>query len=205
MDAQRDAYRIALAATLTLVGCGSNSPTSVPAQDANTSVGARDGAADTVATNPATCQGAPDYSSGAQTCNSLVNDATPVLFTTGVGDVPTFTGGTIMDGLYHATKTEAWGASTGTGRRFTLVVLEDGTKFYYAGEILDDQGGVATPLVAITTASTSGNQLNQTVVCLTGSVQIPVESYTATSAELILAASQGSVVSVTTYTRVGCP
>ena len=204
MDAKRRVRRIALIATLTLVGCGSGSPTSAPVPDANTPAGLRDGASDTNTANPATCPGAPDYASGA-TCNSLVNDAAPVLFTPGVGDAPTFTGGTIMDGVYHATKAEAWGASSGTGRRYTLVVLEGGTKFYYAGEILDAQGAVSATMVAITTASTSGNQLNQTVVCLTGSAQIPVEKYTATSTELILSATQNSVVSVTTYTRVGCP
>ena len=198
MDAQRSVHQIALVATLSLVGCGSGSP--VPVPDANP--GTRDGATDTVATGPSTCKG--DFSS-ANACNTVINDATPVLFTPGAGDAPTFTGGTIVDGVYHATKAEAWGASTGTGRRFTLVVLEGGTKFYYAGDILDDQGGVATTMVAITTASTSGNQLNQTTVCLSGSAQIPVESYTATSTELILAASQGSILSVTTYTRAGCP
>jgi hypothetical protein len=182
-------------APLLLVGCGASSQAPTPAVDASVP-------SDSVT---ATCPGAPDFSS-ASTCNSVVNDATAVGFTVGAGDPPTFTGGTISDGVYHASKAEAWGTSTGTGRRMTIVVLEGGTKFYYSGDVLDAQGGVATTLVAITTAWTSGNQLNQTTACLTGSAQIPaVENYTATSTELILSTSQGSVVSATTYARAGCP
>ena len=204
MDAKGSVSRIVLAAILTLLGCGSGSPTSLPVPDASTPAASRDGAPDTTTASPATCPGAPDFSS-VETCNKVVNDAAAVLFTPGVGDAPTFTGGTIVDGLYHATKAEAWGASTGTGRRFTLVVLEGGTKFYYAGDILNAQGGVATSMVATATVSRSGNQLNHTIGCISDSVQIPVESYTATSTELILAVVQDPVVTATTYTRVGCP
>jgi len=176
----------------TCVACGSGSQSSAPVTDAYIS-------------STATCPGAPDYSAGAS-CNNLVNDAASVASTAGSGDPPTFTGGTIKDGVYHATKAEAFGTTTGTGRRFTLVVLEGGTKFYYAGDILDAQGAVATTMVAIASASTSGNQLTQTTVCMTGSAQIPTtESYTATGTELILSATQGSVVAVTTYARAGCP
>jgi len=205
MDTKRrptssDGSLIVLAAILAACGAGSSAPATVP--DAYVPLVGRDAAADV--TNAATCPPS-DFSSSA-TCNTVVNDATAVAFTPGTGNAPTFTGGTIKDGVYHATKAEAWGSSTGTGRRFTLVVLEGGTKFYYVGDILDAQGGVATTMVAITTASTSGNQLNQTTVCMVGSAQIPtIESYTATSTELILSATQGSVVSVTTYTRAGCP
>jgi hypothetical protein len=204
MDARRGMRSvkgtIVLAATFAACGAGSQTPATVP--DAYVSPVARDGAADIV--SAATCPSS-DFSSSA-TCNTVVNDASAVAFTPGAGNAPTFTGGTIKDGVYHATKAEAWGASTGTGRRFTLVVLEGGTKFYYVGDILDAQGGVATTMVAITTASTSGNQLTQTTVCMVGSAQIPaIESYTATSSELVLSATQGSVVSVTTYTRAGCP
>ena len=202
MDVKGSVCQVVLAAILTLGGCSSGSQTSVPVPDANTPTGPRDGVADTTSTSPSTCKG--DFFE-ATSCNTVLNDATAVLFTPGVGDAPTFTGGTIVDGLYHATKAEAWGASTGTGRRFTLVVLEGGTKFYYAGDILNAQGGVATSMVATATVSTSGNQLNHAIVCTVGSVQIPVESYTATSTELILAVVQDPVVTATTYTRVGCP
>ena len=42
--------------------------------------------------------------------------------------------------------------------------------------------------------------------CTTGAAQIPTtESYVATSSELILSATQGSVVALTTTTRAGCP
>ena len=198
-------YLLAAALIATLVGCGAGSQDPAPVADAGTSVGPRDGAADVTGTSTATCPGAPDFSSAAA-CNTVVNDATAVAFTAGAGSAPTFTGGTIVDGVYHAAKAEAWGASTGTGRRMTIVVLEGGTKFYYSGEVLTEQGGVGTTIVATTSASTVGNQLKQTTLCLTGSAQIPdAESYTATSSELVLSITQGSVVSVTTYARVGCP
>jgi len=196
--------RCFLASTLTLVACGTGAQDPSPKTDTGTPEGPRDGAADTAPTSTATCP-SRDFSSGS-TCNTVVNDATAVAFTPGVGDAPTFTGGTIADGVYHAAKAEAWGASTGTGRRLTIVVLEGGTKFYYSGDVLTAQGGVGATFVATTSASTSGNQLNQTTICMNGSAQIPdVESYTATSTELILSITQGSVISVTTYARAGCP
>jgi len=162
-------YLLAAALIATLVGCGADSQDPAPVADAGSPVGPRDGAADVTATSTATCPGAPDFSSAA------------------AGSAPTFTGGTIVDGVYHAAKAEAWGASTGTGRRMTIVVLEGGTKFYYSGEVLTEQGGVGTTIVATTSASTGGNQLNQTTLRLTGSAQIPAaESYTATSSGLVL-------------------
>jgi hypothetical protein len=178
----------AIVLTVTLASCGAAAPTPAASQDASGQPPARDGSADTMS------------------ANAVSNDATSVAFSAGSGNPPTFTGGGIRDGVYHATKAEAWGTTSGTGRRFTLVVLEGGTKFYYAGDILDAQGAVATTMVAVTTASTSGNQLTQSTVCMVGSAQIPtIESYTATSDALILSATQGTVVSATTYTRVGCP
>ena len=190
---------------MTLAACGSGANTPVTSQDAAPPPPARDDAADAVSAYPPTCPGARDFSSNVS-CNTVANEATSVAFTIGAGNPPTFTGGNIQDGVYHATKAEAFGTTTGTGRRFTLVVLEGGTKFYYAGDILDAQGAVATTMVAIASASTSGNQLTQTTVCMTGSAQIPTtESYTATGTELILSATQGSVVAVTTYARAGCP
>jgi len=195
----------AIVLTVTLASCGAAAPTPASSQDASGQPPARDGSADTMSANPPTCPGAPDFSSNDK-CNAVSNDATSVAFSAGSGNPPTFTGGGIRDGVYHATKAEAWGTTSGTGRRFTLVVLEGGTKFYYAGDILDAQGAVATTMVAVTTASTSGNQLTQSTVCMVGSAQIPtIESYTATSDALILSATQGTVVSATTYTRVGCP
>ena len=107
MTAKRNVSRIALAATLTLLGCGSGPATPVPVPDANTPLVQRDAFYDIAATSPATCPGAPNFSSDDATCNTVVNDAPSVLFTAGVGDPPTFTGGTIRDGVYYAVKAEA--------------------------------------------------------------------------------------------------
>ncbi len=149
------------------------------------------------------CPGMPDYTSADQ-CNTVPNTAVAVSFTDGTGDPPAFTGGTILDGVYQATKVEGWNPVSRTGRRFTIVVAEQGKKLFWSGDVLTETESVS--LKAITTAATSGNQLTQAALCLQGAVGIPnTMSYTATPSRLVLAATQGDALLVTTYTRMGCP
>jgi hypothetical protein len=200
--------RVALLLGLSITtGCGSNPSGGTP--DAATVLSPADSAAGGAGGSPtdvasaATCSGAPDFTA-ASACNSVVNNAQSVDFSPGTGSPPTFSGGTVVDGLYVATKAEAWGTTTGTGRRFTLVVEGNGSTIFWAGDVLS--GTTTSSFRANTTASVSGNQLLQTTTCRTGEVTIPPAlSYTATPTEMVFATTSGSIVTATTYTRQGCP
>lgn len=189
--------RLTLAA-LAAVACGSSGTTpasSVP--DAAVDV------ASVPADAGAVCSNIPDYAS-ADTCNTVPNTAPAVAFTDGAGDRPTFVGGTLVDGLYQASNVEGWNISTKMGRQMTLVVAERGTKLFWSGDVL--AGSARANLKAITAVVPSGNQLAVTVLCRQGQGAIPATmSYTATPTQLILAAAQNESLTVTTYTRVGCP
>ena len=114
--------------------------------------------------------GYPDFTVASE-CNSVVNSAPSVDFSPGTGSPPSFSGGTVVDGLYVASKAEAWGTTTGTGRRLTLVVAGNGSKIFWAGDVLS--GTTTSSFRANTTVSVSGNQLLQTTTCSTGTVTIP--------------------------------
>ncbi len=151
----------------------------------------------------AICSNSPDYAS-TSACNTVPNTAPAVAFTDGAGDRPTFVGGTIVDGLYQASKVEGWNISTKMGRQMTLVAAERGTKLFWSGDVL--AGSARANLKAITNVVPSGNQLAATVLCRQGQGAIPATmSYTATPTQLVLAAGQDDALTVTTYTRVGCP
>jgi len=138
-------------------------------------------------------------------CNTVTNTAKPVLGATLAGAPPAFTGGAIADGLYEATKAEAY-MGMATGRRATLVVLDRASTVLWAGEVLDASGAVVSTYRARTAATATGNQLNQTTVCSTGGATIPsMMSYTATAAQLVLAVASGAATLITTYTRKPCP
>lgn len=189
--------RLALAA-LAAVACGSSGTTPAPS--------VRDAASD-VASVPVdtgtVCSNIPDYAS-ASDCNTVPNTALAVAFSDGAGERPTFTGGTIVDGLYQASKVEGWNASNKMGRQMTLVVAEQGTKIFWSGDVL--AGSDRANLKAITTVAPSGNQLALTVLCLQSQAAIPATmTFTATPTQLVLAAAQNDALTVTTYTRVGCP
>jgi hypothetical protein len=200
--------RVALVLALTVtIGCGSNSSGGTP--DAATVLSPADSAAGGAGGSPAdaasavTCPGAPDFTVASE-CNSVVNSAPSVDFSPGTGSPPSFSGGTVVDGLYVASKAEAWGTTTGTGRRLTLVVAGNGSKIFWAGDVLS--GTTTSSFRANTTVSVSGNQLLQTTTCSTGTVTIPSAlSYTATPTEMVFATTSGSIVTATTYTRQGCP
>jgi hypothetical protein len=201
--------RIVTASTLVaLFTLGCSSPASNPPADAHLS------AVDTVASiskpqdtlpplsTGGTCPNTVDYFSETA-CNTLENSAPAVPYTANPGTPPTFTGGTILDGKYHASKVEGFGPTPGTGRKVTIVIAQNATKFYWKGEVLDATKN--TPFSAVMTATTEGNQLTQTKICSTGGVGLPPMNYTATPTAITLSIISGDTTFVTTYTRIGCP
>ncbi len=157
------------------------------------------------------CAPRPGLIAAAPTCDSVVNSATAIPFTALTGTAPAPAGGTVLDGLYESTKTGAYGATTGGGRRiaFVLTTLADGTKhMLWNGEVLDAAGAnVTTSFKADATVTLAGTQItNATVNC--GSPSPPplpaAFDYTVSGADLILSLATGSTTAATTYTRRGC-
>jgi hypothetical protein len=150
----------------------------------------------------------PALVSAAPACNTLVNSAPAVPFTAGVGAPPAPAGGTIIDGLYHATRVEGFGGAPPSGRRLSIAVLEGGTRFIWAGDVLDATAmTTALSFRADTHVAPAGAQLAFTVDCssMTPAPIPPSLGYTATSDALVLVLPNNGATSVTTYTRVGCP
>ena len=138
-------------------------------------------------------------------CNAVANRAAAVPFSPGTA-APMLAGGTIADGVYHATRAEGFGDAPPAGRRMTLEVSNRGRNFSWAGDVLDAAGQTVTATVtANATISVSGTWLAVTTTCPTeGPSPLPgTMVFSATPTTLILAArdEQGAVTSVTTYTR----
>ena len=154
------------------------------------------------------CPAASGFVVAAPTCSNIANGAPAVPFTQGTGAAPTFTGGTLRDGLYHATRAEGFGTTTGSGRKLTLLVLDGGTQFLYGGEVLDAAGGQSVGLVRMNaTGAASGSSIAFSVTCMApGTASLPTTlDYTVSGNDLIMGTTNGSVTSITTYTRQGCP
>jgi hypothetical protein len=143
----------------------------------------------------------------APACSTLANSASPIPFTAGVGQPPTPAGGTLNDGLYHATRVEGFGNASASGRRLTIAVIGGGTQFIWAGEVLDAMA-MTTVLSfrADTHVAPAGTQIGFTVDCSssTPSPIPPSLDYTATGDQLVLQLTSNGATSVTTYTRTGC-
>jgi hypothetical protein len=138
-------------------------------------------------------------------CNAVANNAPAIPFSVG-GPAPLLGGGTIADGVYHATRAEGFNDAPAAGRRMTLAVSNHGRTFAWAGEVLDAAGKTATATVSATAnVSVSGTWLAVTTVCpAEGPSPLPSTMvFSATPATLVLAArdEQGTITSVTTYTR----
>jgi hypothetical protein len=143
----------------------------------------------------------------APACNTLVNSAAAIPFTAGVGAPPAPAGGAITDGLYHATRVEGFGNATPSGRRLTIGVLDGGTRFLWAGDVLDAAAATtALSFRANTHVTPAGTQLAFTVDCAssTPSPIPPSLDYTATAGELVLSLTTNGATSMTTYTLAGC-
>jgi hypothetical protein len=157
------------------------------------------------------CPARPDLVEGAPSCNTLVNAATAVPFTMATGTAPTPAGGAILDGLYESTRAEAYGATSGNGRRISFLVSTSGgaTRMLWVGEVLDAGGtSVVASFRANTNISVSsgGTQINFVSNCVS-STPSPIPAaldFTVSGANLVLSLASGSTTAVTTYTRRGC-
>ncbi len=141
----------------------------------------------------------------APACNAIVNQAPAVPFTRG-GRAPLLGGGAIADGLYDATRAEGFGDAPAAGRRMTLEVRNLGTRFAWAGDILDAAGAnVTLSLRANANVTASGTWLALATTCSSLSPSpLPATMVFAASPNMLVLASrdeQGAVTSVTTYAR----
>jgi hypothetical protein len=195
------ALAFALWTSLTSAGCSSSSGPGSTVTDAGHDQ------AQVPDTGSGVCPARPDLPAAAPTCNNVVNSATAVAFTAATGTAPTPAGGTIRDGLYESTRTEAYGSTTGGGRRITFVILEGATRMLWAGEVLDAGGATVTSQFRADTAiSVSGTRINFTTSCVsTTPSPIPAAlDFTVSGQNLVLSLANGSTVAATTYTRRGC-
>jgi hypothetical protein len=140
-------------------------------------------------------------------CNAIANQAPAIPFSAGAAP-PMLAGGTIADGVYHATRAEGFNDAPPAGRRMTLEVSNRGRAFAWAGDVLDAAGKRALATVsANATVSASGTWLAVATTCpATGPSPLPSTMvFSATPTTLVLAArdEQGAITSVTTYTRQG--
>jgi hypothetical protein len=160
------------------------------------------------------CAARPDLIAAAPTCDNVTNSATAIPFTALTGTAPTPAGGTVLDGLYESTKTGAYGATTGGGRRITFVLTTltanggSSRHMLWNGEVRDATGASVTlAFTADATVGIAGTQItNTTVNCGSPSPPPlpPAFDYTVSGSDLILMLTQGGTTAATTYTRRGC-
>jgi hypothetical protein len=153
------------------------------------------------------CPARPDLVTAAPTCTTLANSATAIPFTPATGTAPAPAGGTIADGLYESTRTEAYGTTAGNGRRITFVILEGATRMLWNGEVLDATGAtVQASFRADTGISVSGTRIDFTASCVSTSPSpIPASlDFSVSGMNLVLSLATGNTVAATTYTRRGC-
>jgi len=122
-------------------------------------------------------------------CNSLTNDATPIMGTCGTGSQPVGTGGTIAPGTYVLSAQAVYGAGCTAGTKYQVTMLiADGCL-----ERVDGTG--ANAIHRNQNISTSGTQLLRTSSCGPG---LPAATYTATATQLTIFDQGGAV---TTWTK----
>jgi hypothetical protein len=209
----------ALIAAALAAGCSSSSP-----DDGGEAPDQRLGADAAIATNPedsasAGCGSAASLITADGLCNNLLFPAARVPFTVGTGSPPTFTGGTLVDGLYVAIKAEGWNTTTGSGRQMGIVIANGGKTMLWFGQTLNadgsgdvDAGGANLAWLRgnYTLSPAAANTLAVTVDCSVGSTKAPaLLLYTATSTsppDLVLAngGATDPTVAVTTYEWQGC-
>jgi len=153
------------------------------------------------------CAARPDLPEAAPACTTLANTARAIPFTPNTGNAPTPAGGPILDGVYEATRAEAYGTNTGNGRRITFAIDRGATRMFWAGEVLDAAGAtVVASFAADTAISVNGTRINFTVSCVsTQPSPIPAAlDFTVSGQNLVLSLVNGATVAATTYTRRGC-
>jgi hypothetical protein len=155
------------------------------------------------------CPNATNLVAAAPACNTVSNSgAQPIAFTMRTGTPPAPAGGTILDGLYYATRAEGYGNVTASGRKLALVVAAGATQLLFGGDVLDATATTTTlTFHTNATASVSGTSIALTPTCSSVSPPPlpPSLAYTVSGSDLALALINGSDVSITTYTRQGCP
>ncbi len=200
MNQIRPAPVLALAlVTLLSAACGSS--------NSNGGVGGSSGGGSGGSGGSSACPARPDLIAAAPACDTVVNSATAIPFTALTGTAPVPAGGAILDGLYESTKTGAYGATTGTGRRITFVIVEGATRMLWAGEVLDGTGtSVQASFRANAAISVSGTHINVTADCvsISPSPLPPTFDFTVSGSDLVLSLASGSTTAATTYTRRGC-
>jgi len=208
---------VALTATVLAAGCSGGSN-----DDGGTSPDLKPGP-DTAPPPPsdtasATCGSPAKLITTDGLCNNVPFPTQRIPFTVGSGSAPSFTGGTLVDGLYAAIKAEGWNVTTGLGRQMGIVIADGGTTLLWFGQTLngDGSGDVDAGTTGLGwlrgnfTLSASSNTLALTQDCFAGvGTSAPATLlYTATATtppQLILAASSNPSGAVTTYERQGCP
>jgi hypothetical protein len=138
-----------------------------------------------------------------------MNAAAAVPFSPGMGNPPVAAGGAFGDGLYVATVAEGFGAAAPqNGRRITILILNGGTRWLWAGEVLD-ASGTETQLAfrADADVAISGTTLTLTTTCSsTATSPLPASlEFTAKGADLVLSLAMPSYTAVTTYRLSACP
>ena len=154
----------------------------------------------------------------AELCNTLPFPSARVPFTVGTGSAPSFTGGTLVDGLYAAIKAEGWGTTTGRGRQMGIVIGNGGKTLLWFGQTLNADGsgdvdagtaGLGWLRANYNLTMVSDNTLGLSETCLVGTTSGPPQLlYTATTSnppQLILANTESPSAAVTTCKRRGCP
>jgi hypothetical protein len=200
---------MALATALVAIGCGSSGGGGTGgAGGGNNGAGGATGAGGSAT---GACAARPDLIAASPACDNVANTATAIGFTALTGAAPAPAGGTVLDGLYQSTKTGAYGATTGGGRRisFVMTTLTGGIRhMLWNGEVLDATGtNVTTSFKADATVTIAGTQItNSTINCGAPSPPpLPAAfDYTVSGADLILSLPANGATAATTYTRRGC-
>jgi hypothetical protein len=155
------------------------------------------------------CPNATALVTAAPACNTVNNSGAPAIpFTMRTGTPPAPTGGAIQDGLYYATSAQGYGNVTPSGRKLALVVAAGATQLLFGGDVLDATATTTTlTFHANASASVSGNNIVLAATC--SSVNPPPLppslAYSVSGSDLALALINGNDVSITIYSRQGCP
>lgn len=168
----------------------------------------------------ASCPNVADLVTGDGLCNAVPFPTTRVPFSAMSGPAPTFTGGTLIDGLYTAIEAEGWDTDSGSGRQMGLVIGDGGTTLLWFGQTLRDDGsgdvdagtsGLYWLRANYELSAASSNTLALRETCLAGTTAGPPELlYTVTNTDppqllLANATAPNPTVAITTYEWRGCP
>jgi hypothetical protein len=154
------------------------------------------------------CTSPPDLTAAAPACNTVMNAAAAVPFSPGMGTPPVAVGGAFSDGRYEATMAQGFGAAAPqNGRRITILILNGGARWLWAGEVLDASG--TTTQLAFTAdaeVAISGTTLTLTTTCSsTATSPLPASlEFTAKGLDLVLSLAMPTYTAVTTYSLSAC-